>query len=363
MGEAYLIAMGRSTWAAPGGTHATHEPLDLALAAARATLRQVGTPAGETPPAGGVMEDPGEAPATPFDTVELDAVELGLAEVRPGDVGLAWSLVRSLGLPLRTGAHLHLRGSLGGADALAAAVTAVASGHRDRVLAVGLSCPSHRPPVEVPLAGSLDWTWDLPRADEARSLCAAALELGEMETAAWRLAAQERAKEAGIVSAEGPTDGQMGGSLGGALPVGDQAAAWLVVSGRALREGGLKPLARIVSLGEEGVDPMVWPLAASKALSAALEKMGFYPADLSRVCVDDGCALSPLATVRRLELGEERVNPLGSRGVHAGPATAMLLLSDLLLALHEADGRFGAIALADGLGLGLSFVVDREFYA
>jgi acetyl-CoA acetyltransferase len=358
MGEAYLIAMGRSSWGAVGGAHAAHEPLSLALAAAAAALRQVGLPTGETPGAAGLVEEPGATPAVRAD-LELDAVELGLAEVRPGDVGLAWSLVRSLGLPLRTGAHLHLRGSLGGADALAAAVTAVASGHRDRVLAVGLSCPSHRPLMEAPLAGSLHWTWDLPQADEARIMAAAALELGEAETDGWRVAARERAQEAGMLEPLGEGLGK----LGGALAVGDQAAAWLVVSGRALREGGLKPLARIVSIGEEGVDPMVWPLAASKALAAALEKMGFFPADLSRVCIDDGCALSPLAAVRRLELAEERVNPLGSRGVHAGPATALILLSDLLLALQDSDGRFGAIALSDGLGLGLSFVVDREFYA
>ena len=61
-------------------------------------------------------------------------------------------------------------------------------------------------------------------------------------------------------------------TAGNASPLTDGAAALVLVSGKALKQYNLKPIARIVSYADAAGDPIDFPIAPAKAIPKALER-------------------------------------------------------------------------------------------
>jgi acetyl-CoA C-acetyltransferase len=141
-------------------------------------------------------------------------------------------------------------------------------------------------------------------------------------------------------------------------PPADGAAAVLLGTEALALRMGIIPLARIVAYGAAGVAPDEPGMGPVPALAAACRQAGLRPGDLDRVEINEAYAAQVLACITELNLDPERVNPDGGAIALGHPfgATGALLLVRLTHGLES--GRYGAVALGIGGGIGVAMILQ-----
>jgi acetyl-CoA acyltransferase len=156
---------------------------------------------------------------------------------------------------------------------------------------------------------------------------------------------------------------QVDGSVtaGNASQMTDGAAASVLVSERYLKETGAKPLARLVSWAVRGVAPEVMGIGPVEAIPAALTRAGLRKEDLDVVELNEAFAAQSIACVRELGLDPARVNPAGGAIALGHPlgCTGAKLTATLLHGLRRSGGRYGAVSMCIGGGMGAAAIFER----
>jgi acetyl-CoA acyltransferase len=156
---------------------------------------------------------------------------------------------------------------------------------------------------------------------------------------------------------------QVDGSVtaGNASQMTDGAAATVVVSERYLKESGARPLARFVSYAVRGVPPEIMGIGPVEAIPAALARAGLKQGDLSTIELNEAFAAQSLACVRELGLDPDRVNPSGGAIALGHPlgCTGSKLTATLLHGLRRTGGRYGAVSMCIGGGMGAAAIFER----
>ncbi|WP_422447406.1 thiolase family protein [Thermoanaerobacterium sp. DL9XJH110] len=141
----------------------------------------------------------------------------------------------------------------------------------------------------------------------------------------------------------------------------DGAAAVVLMAGEKAKALGIKPLARILSHGQRGVDPTHMGLGPVEAVPAALQKAGLTLADIDLIELNEAFAGQVLAVVRALNLDLDKTNIYGgaiSLG-HPIGATGAKLLTTLINALRQEDKHIGMVTLCVGGGQGEAMIIER----
>lgn len=143
-----------------------------------------------------------------------------------------------------------------------------------------------------------------------------------------------------------------------APPVCDGAG--LAVVGGA-PDGGRKARARILAYAESGGDPHASLLAGFSAMDKALARAGLTLADMDRIEFMEAFAVTIAKFLRDRPADPASVNVGGGHMAKGHPmgATGAILLSSLLDALDEADGRLGLVVATGAAGVGAAMVVER----
>jgi acetyl-CoA acyltransferase len=188
---------------------------------------------------------------------------------------------------------------------------------------------------------------------------------GKLSRARERLEADEGVR--GDTSAEGlsklkpafQVDGTV--TAGNASQMTDGAAALVVVSEKYLRESGAKPLARFVSFAVRGVPPELMGIGPIEAIPAALLRAGLKQDDLAALELNEAFAAQSLACLRELRLDPARVNPSGGAIALGHPlgCTGAKLTATLLHGLTRTGGRYGAVSMCIGGGMGAAAIFER----
>jgi 3-oxoadipyl-CoA thiolase len=150
-------------------------------------------------------------------------------------------------------------------------------------------------------------------------------------------------------------------TAGNSSGLNDGAAALLVASSEAVRELGVKPMARIVASAVAGVEPHRMGIGPVPATRKALERAGLSVADLGLVELNEAFAAQSVACIRALGLDPEIVNvsggavavghPLGSSGAR--------ILTTLVHEMRRREVRYGLASMCIGVGQGISMIVER----
>jgi acetyl-CoA acyltransferase len=150
-------------------------------------------------------------------------------------------------------------------------------------------------------------------------------------------------------------------TAGNASQVTDGAAAVVVVSERFLKESRVRPLARFVSFAVRGVPPEIMGIGPVEAIPAALARAGLRADDLAAIELNEAFAAQSLACVRELKLDPERVNPTGGAIALGHPlgCTGSKLTATLVHGLRRTGGRYGAVSMCIGGGMGAAAVFER----
>ncbi|WP_214322334.1 acetyl-CoA C-acetyltransferase [Nonomuraea sediminis] len=154
-----------------------------------------------------------------------------------------------------------------------------------------------------------------------------------------------------------------GGRLTAALAsqISDGAAALLVASAAAVREHGLRPLARVHHLSARGADPITMLDAPIPATARALERAGMTIGQMDAVEVNEAFASVVIAWLRATGADPARVNPNGGAIALGHPlgATGAVLAVKLLHELERTGGRYGLQTMCEGGGQANVTILER----
>jgi len=140
----------------------------------------------------------------------------------------------------------------------------------------------------------------------------------------------------------------------------DGAAALVLMSADEAKKRGLKPLARIASWANAGVEPEIMGTGPIPASKKALEKAGWTVADLDLVESNEAFAAQSLCVVRELGLDPAKVNVNGGAIAIGHPigASGARILTTLLHEMKRSGARKGLATLCIGGGMGVAMCVE-----
>lgn len=150
-------------------------------------------------------------------------------------------------------------------------------------------------------------------------------------------------------------------TAGNASQMSDGASAVLLMSAEKAKELGLKPKARILARVVVGSDPtlmLTGPIAATKKV---LEKAGLEISDMDRYEVNEAFAPVPLAWLHDIGGDPEKLNVNGGAIALGHPlgATGTKLLVSLLHELERTEGRYGLLAICEGMGMANATIIEK----
>ncbi len=156
-------------------------------------------------------------------------------------------------------------------------------------------------------------------------------------------------KEGGVITA------------GNASQMSDGASAVLLMSREKADELGLKPKARIIARSVIGSDPtlmLTGPIAATKKV---LAKANLEISDIDRYEVNEAFAPVPLAWLADIGGDPEKLNVNGGAIALGHPlgATGTKLMVSLLHELERSGGRYGLLAICEGMGMANATIIER----
>ena len=156
---------------------------------------------------------------------------------------------------------------------------------------------------------------------------------------------------------------QQGGviSAASASQICDGATGVMVVSEKALKTMGLKPLARIHHMTVIGHDPVIMLEAPIPATIQALKKAGMKIDDIDLYEVNEAFAPVPLAWLQATGADPARLNVNGGAIALGHPlgASGTKLMTTLLYALKKRNKRYGLQTMCEGGGMANVTIVER----
>ena len=140
----------------------------------------------------------------------------------------------------------------------------------------------------------------------------------------------------------------------------DGAAALVLMTAANAAMRGLKPLARIASWANAGVDPEIMGTGPIPASRKALDKAGWTVADLDLVESNEAFAAQSLCVLRELGLDPAKVNVNGGAIAIGHPigASGARILTTLLHEMKRSGAKKGLATLCIGGGMGVALCVE-----
>jgi 3-oxoadipyl-CoA thiolase len=154
-----------------------------------------------------------------------------------------------------------------------------------------------------------------------------------------------------------------GGSVtaGNSSGINDGAAALLVMEKEKAIAAGLKPRARIVASAVAGVDPLFMGIGPVPATKKVLQKAGLSIKEIDLFEINEAFAAQVLATIKELDIPEEKVNVNGGAIAIGHPlgASGSRILTTLLNEMERRKSRYGLATMCIGVGQGISIIIER----
>ena len=144
--------------------------------------------------------------------------------------------------------------------------------------------------------------------------------------------------------------------------INDGAAAIVLASGEAVEKYGLKPMAKLVSWGQGGVDPKIMGVGPVPASRQAMAKAGLKIEDIDLVEANEAFAAQSIAVARELGFDMSKVNVNGgaiSIGHPVGASGARIIVTLLHEMLKRPEAKKGLATLCIGGGMGVATIFEK----
>ena len=144
--------------------------------------------------------------------------------------------------------------------------------------------------------------------------------------------------------------------------INDGAAAIVLASGDAVAKYGLKPMAKLVSWGQGGVDPKIMGVGPVPASRQAMERAGVTIDDIDLVEANEAFAAQSIAVARELNFDMSKVNVNGgaiSIGHPVGASGARIIVTLLHEMQKRPEAKRGLATLCIGGGMGVATIFEK----
>ncbi|KAB2940436.1 MAG: acetyl-CoA C-acetyltransferase [Hyphomicrobium sp.] len=144
--------------------------------------------------------------------------------------------------------------------------------------------------------------------------------------------------------------------------INDGAAAVVLMTAAEAKKRGIKPLARIVSWAQAGVDPSIMGTGPIPASKKALEKAGWQPKDLDLIEANEAFAAQACAVNKGVGWDTDKVNVNGGAIAIGHPigASGARVLTTLVHEMKRRNAKKGLATLCIGGGMGIAMCVERD---
>ena len=144
--------------------------------------------------------------------------------------------------------------------------------------------------------------------------------------------------------------------------INDGAAAIVLASKEAVEKYGLKPMAKLVSWGQGGVDPKIMGVGPIPACRQAMKKADLKIEDIDLVEANEAFAAQSIAVARELGFDMAKVNVNGgaiSIGHPVGASGARIIVTLLHEMQKRDDAKLGMATLCIGGGMGVATIFEK----
>ncbi|WP_151076567.1 acetyl-CoA C-acetyltransferase [Flintibacter sp. KGMB00164] len=144
--------------------------------------------------------------------------------------------------------------------------------------------------------------------------------------------------------------------------INDGAAAIVLASGEAVEKYGLKPMAKLVSWGQGGVDPKIMGVGPVPASRQAMEKAGLKIEDMDLIEANEAFAAQSIAVARELHFDMSKVNVNGGAialGHPVGASGARIIVTLLHEMQKRDEAKKGLATLCIGGGQGVATIFEK----
>ncbi len=150
-------------------------------------------------------------------------------------------------------------------------------------------------------------------------------------------------------------------TAGNSSQTSDGAGALILASEKAVKQFGLKPLARYVSFAAKGVPPHIMGIGPIEAIPAALRYAGLKQDDMDWIELNEAFAAQALAVCNTLGLDPAKVNPMGGAIALGHPlgATGAIRAATVIHALQRKQLKYGMVSMCIGMGQGAAGIFER----
>jgi acetyl-CoA acyltransferase len=154
-------------------------------------------------------------------------------------------------------------------------------------------------------------------------------------------------------------------TAGNSSQITDGAAALLVTTPQKAEELSLTPRARFVAFALAGTDPITMLTGPIPATRRVLERAGLTLDDIDLVEINEAFSSVVLAWKKEFEIDdgwfEDRVNVHGGAIALGHPlgASGARLMTTLVNALEQREGRYGLQTMCEGGGLSNATIIER----
>ncbi|MEK6734527.1 MAG: acetyl-CoA C-acetyltransferase, partial [Pseudomonadota bacterium] len=150
-------------------------------------------------------------------------------------------------------------------------------------------------------------------------------------------------------------------TAGNSSGINDGAAIILLMEKRTAEKHGLKPMAKIVSYANAGVDPSIMGIGPVYATRKALMKANWDIKDLDLIEANEAFAAQAISVNREMNWDLSKVNVNGGAIAIGHPigASGARILVTLLYEMQKRDSRRGLATLCIGGGMGIAMCIER----
>ena len=150
-------------------------------------------------------------------------------------------------------------------------------------------------------------------------------------------------------------------TAGNSSQTSDGAGALILASEKAVKQYGLKPLAKFVSFASRGVPPHIMGIGPIEAIPAALRTADLKLQDIDWFELNEAFAAQSLAVINTLGLDVSKVNPMGGAIALGHPlgATGAIRSATVVHALQRKNLKYGMVTMCVGMGQGAAGIFER----
>jgi acetyl-CoA C-acetyltransferase len=151
-------------------------------------------------------------------------------------------------------------------------------------------------------------------------------------------------------------------TAGNASGLNDAASAVVIMSRDKAKELGIKPMGKMISWANGGVDPAYMGLGPVPAIRKALKKANLTIDQMDIIELNEAFASQSLACIKELKVNTDKCNMFGG-GISLGHpigCTGARLVTTALYQMKRLGLRYGLVSMCIGGGMGLAAVFESE---